>query len=475
MKVPVSFSYQDNFYFRILLFCILAFVMILASVCNMYPSYMISTLIIVLSGIYLSIGRSILSYEIITFVIIFYPALSPVFAWDVNNAPYFSMAATHLQDNLILIDKSVFLYAIATVAYSIIIVSTRKNNNKSIVQKEVFLGAAPTFMIVVISILVVLDVMLLEPGPTILTANYTNILEGRFDSNPAVVFALTVFGGLWAFLFVFGLKNKYIFWFSTIFVLLWLALHIRRVELIGIVIALAMWARYKVNNKVLVSLVIGFIMLQGVMGIVRQNSIAEIFSGDTAIFHGNSNIAALPGGASNVFLSGLHLINEKDSGALSAQQQFTIIQWVRSVVPNQLWNAIGLPSVMTEHTLIFAELDLEYVGGMPLLAAFYLNGGVVFVLLFGISHGLLAKYIERVVEQDFKRKKRNSGSLRMYLVVVFLVYQFRYYWYNPQTLFRAIFFSAILLLVFSVFMKWRKSRSSLITLVDSPLVNRQIH
>ncbi len=417
-----------------------------------YPSYTISTGVIIASGLWMLLFCRVISLEVIVFTIIFLPSLSPFYAWNIAEVRLFSLAARHLQYNIALVDKSVYLYSIAAVAY--VVMATLKEPMKYTTRqkyKSIKINYLTETFLLFVASLTIISAYLLESGPTILTASYVDILNSRIQSTPLVVFATTSFGGLWSIIFIFGRHHKKIFWVTTGIVLCWLFLHSRRVEVFGIFMVLILWGQFKINTKSIFVIVLLFISIQQIVGLVRSSPLLTT----TDIFEQRqtyTTMAELPGGANNVFLAGLHLVNQKDNGRLTKKQTYTMLEWPRSLIPNQIWHFIGLPSVQTEHDLIFNKLGLVYIGGMPLIAAFYLNGGILLVLLFGLLHGYMSKRVGYVLD-DFRHHVNAGGTWPLFTASVFVIYQFRYHWYNPHTLFRAIEFSLIILWLVNVFIK----------------------
>lgn len=197
-----------------------------------------------------------------------------------------------------------------------------------------------------------------------------------------------------------------------------------------------------------------FLISQIVIGYARHQPILQDSTLKIEMTEGQRAKAELPGGASNVYLTALQLVNEKDRGNLSNEQQYTMIQWLRSLVPNTIWNGFGFSDTKTEHDLIFSKNNLQYVGGMHLLGAFYLNGGVLLVVLFGLLHGWLANIVEKVMKRDLVPNLHFGGTPALFFATVYLVYQFRYLWYNPQTMFRALLFAFLLLIITSLLIRW---------------------
>jgi len=417
-----------------------------------------STACIFICGLALSVTTGLLSFQFICFLIIFLPALAPFYAWDVESTRLFSLAAPYLQTDYELIDKTVFLFALAAIMYvSTVLIGATLNKQESNWQnKRVKVLSSVTLYF--ISFMVLLSAYVIESGPTIITANYVEILNSRMESTPILVLASQLFGALWAMLLVFGRHKKLLFTTVTITALVWFQLHSRRVELFGVVTALILWLRYTMNSKWLLVLIMMFVLTQIAVGFVRDKALVEYTSIGNMLERSPELTmrAALPGGASNVFLSGLHLVDQKDQGHLSFKQQLTMLEWVRALVPNIILNYLGFEAIKTEHDLIFQKLDLNYVGGMPLLGAFYLNGGIIFVILFGVLHGILAHRIEKIVARDLFNNLSSGGTISLFFVVIFVVYQFRFQWYNPETLLRAVEFGGVLLIITHIFGRWQQ-------------------
>ena len=104
---------------------------------NVYPSYVTSTLIMALLCIFVAKQNGLYSFFFISYLIIFLPSLSPFYAKLVRNTELFSLAAVNLQTDNHLIDKTVFLYSIAAIAYCAIAYPiSNKGIGKLILEQE---------------------------------------------------------------------------------------------------------------------------------------------------------------------------------------------------------------------------------------------------------------------------------------------------------------------------------------------------
>lgn len=419
------------------------------------PSYRVSTLVIGVTGLMLGLFRGRFSFQLISFVIIFFPAFSPFYAWDIEGIERFSIAARDLQADRQLIDLAVYVFACGAVAYGFGVVLGARNQAR--------IGPTPapvevsTVTVVAIAALLLLSTLVIESGPSILTANYSEILEGRIERSTLIVLLAQLFGGFFALLFAFGRHKKVIFWLVVGFVMLWLLVHIRRAELFGVFLVLVMWWRYLIPKAWLTAIVLAVVLVLTFLGQMRHTSFSDHLSAGTLFEETRVQKlkADLPGGASNVFLSGLHLIKQRESAHIAAERQFTMGEWARAIVPNAVWTAFGFAPVESEHESIYGALGLVYVGGMPLIAAFFLNGGLGFVLIFGVFHGFVAQRVNEIYERDLKGNLAAGGTFPLFLSAVYLVYQFRYHWYNPQTLIRAMVYAACAYLVVRFAMRLR--------------------
>jgi hypothetical protein len=421
---------------------------------GVYPSYLTSTMAICFAGIWLVLNQPIISFQVIVFAIIMLPAFSPFFAWVIFDKELFSLAARFLQYDRLLVDKTVYLYALAAFAY----VSTAAQKFGNYVKLSTICSTKYSILyqkiLILLGILTVASVYVLESGPTIITANYSEIKAGHWlEQSSFTAFLGVMFGGLWSIMFLFGRHYKKLFWFVTIAALVWLFLHIRRVEVFGVVLVLVLWTRYFVSYKRLLFFFVVFISIQAGIGMVRNFSLYQHFTDNREQSSAISEKAALPGGASNVFLTALHLVNVKDKEMLTKNENFTMKEWPRSIIPNTIWEAFGLNKIQNEHDIVFDRLGLNYVGGMALLGAFYLNGGVALVLIYGLLHGAIGQIVDRYLNTHLKLNLYRGGTVGLLVAFVFIIYQFRYHWYNPQTMFRAVAFTFIIYLVLNLFLK----------------------
>ena len=205
-------------------------------------------------------------------------------------------------------------------------------------------------------------------------------------------------------------------------------------------------------------------MLQISVEFVRIFGLFTLISGEVDAFSlevamGYGRLSAPPGGAGNLFLSAMHLVNVRDASEITGVDTLTMVEWPRAILPNAFWGLLGAPPVVSEHDTIYTDLELAYIGGMPLMAAFYLNGGIFLVFLTGAVHGALSNLVDRVIHTGFATSLNVGGSFGMFLAAVFVMYQFRYHWYNPQTMLRVMFYALVIYLAARVFMRIRATLS----------------
>lgn len=440
-----------------LFFCLLitTILLLLIDYFGFYPSYVVSTLSLVATFLFLCRVERRFTFKLISFVIIFSPALSPYFAWDITNHDLFSGAARYLQTPGILVNKTVFLYAAAAILY--VLTVSFLNGYQRPCNEKVRIGTLCSPILFMLGLLVISTAFVVESGPTIISANYLDILSGRLASSSITTFIVSCFGGLWALLFVFGRHKRIIFWLVTSLAVVWLMLHARRVESFGIGLILLLWSRYFLQKNVLFFILFTFIIIQASIGIIRSDSISSYLQSINPNPESpRTGIAALPGGLGNIFLAGTHLVNVKDQQYLPKNEIITMTEWPKSLVPNFILNFVGLKSVQTEHDLVYRRLNLDYQGGMPLLTVFYLNGGFLLVLIFGGGHALMAQLIDNVLDFRLEANPKSGGTFSIFLAVVFILYQFRYHWYNPHTMIRVLSFSIWTFLLTSFFIEWQK-------------------
>jgi hypothetical protein len=450
-------------YGKQLLLAAMLFYLLLPAVLGIeISSYLITTGIILFIGVWIVVQHGVLDFRSILYAIIFFPALSPFFAWDIMGKGLFSLAAPELQLDKVLVDKALYLYALAAASFAITSLAQSSKQLKSECAQQFPEKFLPNETLWFFAIMTVLGAYFLESGPTILTTSYADMKAETASATPWVSLLGITFGGFWSFLFVFGRDRKLLFWVLTVIIFVWLFLHVRRVELFGIAFVLFLWAKYFIKPVPLLLLFAGFILLQFSMGYLRYVPWIDYIAGDVEItdkqfseteLANRNNKIALPGGASNVFLSGLHLVNLKEKNILSDKDEFTMAEWIPSLVPNTIWRALGKKPFTIEHQSIYQKMNLRYVGGMPLLTVFFLNGGIWFVIIFGILHGYFANLVDKVFERDLKPNLAHGGSLSLLVAAVFIFYQFRLQWYNPQTMFRAIVYSLIIYFLVHIYLQ----------------------
>jgi hypothetical protein len=437
------------------IFCLgLVFIcMLMVDAVGIYPTYFVSTIVIIVTGVVLLLSQSLFSFQVIVFVIIFVPALSPMYAWDIIGKNLFSLAAPHLQNDRALVDKTVFLYAVGAISYAAMALPRLPTLLSMKLMEDRKMVVFNFYILILIGVMTVLGSYFIEAGPTILTADYNSVLSGRLEPSSIQAAIVVTFGGFWALLFVFGRHKKWLFWGVTFTVGLWLFLHARRIEVFGIGIVLVLWWRHVFTTKSLFVLVMVFLTIQVLVGTMRDVPLLQYFKRDVPVVLKLQKKAALPGGISNVILAGLHLIDVSDKELLLDSEEFTMAHWPSAIIPNSVWKALGSTSVAWEHDTVYKKLDLEYVGGMPLLCLFYLNGGVIMVFIFGLLHGALGRMVVKMMTVPLRTNRDRGGTPSMFVAVIFVLYQFRYHWYNPQTMFRAITYSLIIFFFLSCFIK----------------------
>lgn len=448
---------QQMIYMAFATFFMLVLAVAPAVVFDFIPDYRSST--VVLTGAFFLVWhrRGLLSFPTIFFVIIFFPALSPFYAWDLRGVSYFSLAAQHLQRDIDLVDQLTWSFAVAAITYSATVFLRPGRAQRSAPKPLFYINKRGAF---VLGVMVCVSAYVTDPGPTIWTNSYTDVLTGRFEASEDKIFLTLIMGGAWVSLFLFARHHKAIFWAATTISAVWLFLHVRRVEVFGMALVLFIWMRSTLPQKRVVTFLGLFILLQFLMGEIRSISIFAAFSGESWNTNGSVGFldkAALPGGASNVFLAGLHLVNVKVNGLLLAGEMYTMIEWLKALVPGSILSIFGILPAQTEHTIVFENLGLQYVGGMPLLSVYFLNGGYVLTAIFGVLHGIFSNALERISSSSFSPNSRRGGNFAMFFLMVLLFYQFRYHWYNPQAPIRALELSLIVYWVSRLFFKYQKT------------------
>ena len=120
---------------------------------------------------------------------------------------------------------------------------------------------------------------------------------------------------------------------------------------------------------------------------------------------------SLPGGASNIFLSTLGVIDLLNSDNLTTIDQLPFLQWISG----------------RNESVIYQSYGYDYNGGMHLSAVLYWNFGLLGVVLFGYAFGRIIKKCTYVIENC---RGRYGGTFPAMLSVSVFILSTNIIWYG---------------------------------------------
>lgn len=415
------------------------------------PGRITSSLCIV--GILVSIGflYGWVSIPAIVAGVCFIPSLAFFWAW-MNNASYINHMNHWLQDDSFFVNYSIFLSLISLLTTFAFLLFCRKRfladnvkieRHSTLLSEPLFIGS---------SLLAAFFFWLAEPGATILTVSYSVLLQQRYEGTQYAA-ALGLLCWLMSYLTYWSngqrktaVRNQFnlgrkIFIIATIFSVFWLLLHARRSELSGMFILLILTVAERKGTKSAL-IYLSFVLISLItVGRVRSASLMDMFSGGAA-HSANTNIASLPGGASNVFMSFIDVVHYFSSHSMLYGKTF--VNYLFQILPTNLYGYfdISKPPFFSDSGIFDGY---AWNGGINGMSIFYANFGVIGSLLYGI---LIGGYIV-VAIYALRSSQLTIRVMGAYLVAIVL----RGFWYEFITIIKPVLF---LLLVSVIFYKPQK-------------------
>jgi hypothetical protein len=266
-----------------------------------------------------------------------------------------------------------------------------------------------------------------EPGALLTSANKETIIDQRIEGMEFAGGAGSVFFVLSSIIY-FSVKNRQsrywhavnnYFIISTIVAALWLFLHARRSELVGV---LAIYL-FNLETKNLRKLIVGCtaILLLIVIGIVRSDivtlaSMLNAFADNSA--SSTTRYVALPGGAANVyltFLDGIHYVGQ--NGFYPGNMIF----YLEGFIPTFVLHWFGVKEYFTFSSIVANAYD--YNGGLYFPVIFYFCFSFAGCFLLAMCLILFVKLIALA-------SKTNKLSVQMAAYTLFF-FSAKMFWYEP--------------------------------------------
>jgi hypothetical protein len=414
-----------------------------------YPHFYVSSLLIALA-----LTVSVLIYGLVsipTFILTcaYFPALS--FLWaGLNGADYISLLNKDFQEDIALLNYTLFLSANAALisVLSLGILSNRNSAGFFVSRSNLTFSLD---LYVLSSSFALFFFWLTEPTfETIFSSSYESIVKKRiqgtqFSGGLALIFWLIGF-----LYYTSNIGNKvnskkvsdFFFILVTIFGLIWFILHARRSELLGIgIVLICYYAERKSSIRASIYLLV-FITVLILIGELRSITIDSFLANRTETpseLKRAISVVALPGGASNVFVTFLSSVNHFESN--DYLNGATFINYFFQILPTFVYQVLGIqiPEYYYESVLQL----YDYNGGTYIAAVFYANFGVVGMVVFGVAVAVYIYLIQRLLR--YKNFFVKLGGLYLLAIV------FRGFWYEMITIVKPILMIVIpLFIVFSI-------------------------
>ncbi len=320
-------------------------------------------------------------------------------------------------------------------------------------------------------LLILLFTYLGNPGETLITINYKEIYKQRsalatIASIASIVFWVDAYGKTRVFRSQGDYNKIKIFWAVTFVMALWLVLHARRTEAVGI-ISMLLIDRKLVTKKTpykAILFAIFVVLLLYIVGYARSHAITNInlmdtiqFAFQTSFEGGGSKteFANMPSGLGNItatMQTSVYHFGYKGEPLLNGHTVFT---YPFKLIPTVIVTSANLADPATYFYQNLVLEHYEYNGGMFLYAPAYGNFGTAGMIIASIFMGLLINWTQKSIRSY------------NYINIVFaatIIFTFIYVtWYNFVPLPKTILYNAIVLFYVAMIFSKKRNKSMLNT------------
>ena len=368
------------------------------------PPLFVSSTIIVCICVFV-VGRyGLFSPAALITALVAYPALVPFFAGVLGVHP--TLRAIPFQSQEVIV-KSVYLSMVALLVF----VATLRSRLDISLQDETrasWIKTPPVFAtwpaVISISTITLVMAYLTAPGPTILTVSYETVIDNYYGW---ATFAGSMYTGAWIMLYLCVRDEETSSWFYRVFVLvtiisiIWLVLHARRNESMGLLTLLIItYLNKRTDFQQLLKSTRGklvsscFIAISGLMFVVEELRSAKPVDG---MFTAESNYGTYlspPGGAHNIYSTWQVSVATFDASSLLYGHTFVYLPI--QTIPTPIWRLTGLERPAFFHETI-SSVYPNYPGGMYILSPYYVNFDIFGVIFCGALLGILISFATRTV------------------------------------------------------------------------------
>ena len=303
-----------------------------------------------------------------------------------------------------------------------------------------------------------------NPGPTILTVSYEQIIDDRSGLATLAGIAFTVFWvDAYAKMRVYEVEKNYfkvkVFWIVTIIMTTWLLLHARRTEAIGILSIMLIHQKILTGKTpykyIFIALILGFLLY--IIGYLRVSALSDVDIAQTVekslslSFESGSTkteFANMPSGLGNITATMQTSVYHFDYMSKPWLQGATIFTYPIKLLPTALVTGFGLADTDAYfyHNLVLEEY--YYNGGCYLYAPAYGNFGTIGLIVASFLMGLMVNWTQRAM--------RSSDFIKIAIAATIIFSFIKICWYNFLPLPKAILYNLIVL--FYVAMVFRKKK-----------------
>ena len=314
-------------------------------------------------------------------------------------------------------------------------------------------------------LLFVVFTYLAEPGLGLLSGKYSELLEERNETTFATLAGIMM-SVFWVISYIhfrtysFEKRQKMrriVFILATTFTMVWLYLHARRSEMVGIVIVLFVHQKFITGRIRVIHIAAAFsvVLAMYVLGHIRNsdNLVAGLQSEGienafSTKYTGTSkgDIANMPAGIGNIaetMQTTVYHFKTKSSPLLLGE---TIFNYPSKLLPSVIRSSIGMGKPTYFGELILGQYS--YNGGTFILAPAYGNFGFPGFIIGAVAMGLLIF----LAEKGFYK----NNQVVVVLSCAIILYFIRTVWYKPIPMIKTAYFGVFIILLVNVIFRQKK-------------------
>ncbi|MEP1472104.1 MAG: hypothetical protein ABJK25_14105 [Halieaceae bacterium] len=362
--------------------------------------------IILLVLAYYQLSHPLFSLPIFASLFAIYPALTPGVT-AILGYEYFTRLNYDLQHDQVLEIASTYL--ISGFCICLMIGAVMAKTAQSIGRLERYI--LPLWCLVpLFSLLLALLVMFLEKGTVLWSsygevksagnAPYSSLVNQMFNVNAAIFLS-----------YLGGRKRQRVIAVVYIVVITFALLTSRRTLALAVLV-LSLYSfdlvQFRLKQVALILIVLFLFVL---VGEARVVGLFNYFQGDRREV---SEIPwfSLPGGASNIFVGTMGVIDLIGSDVLTFPDRFPLSLWPLGIYESN----------------IYSKYPYDYNGGMHIANILYWNGGLPGVIFGGLFVGWIVKKVHTVA---LRLRNESAATLPAMLSIGFILVLPNFFWYHP--------------------------------------------